>query len=369
MPSLPGYIYARRADSLYVNLFIGSIADIALDNGRRVRLEQSTRYPWDGDVRLTVTPQQPTRVTLRIRIPGWARNEPLPSPLYRFADMMNEPVTLSVNGYAEPIVLEQGYAVISRRWDPGDAVVLHLPMPVRHVIASDEVAADRGRVAIQRGPVVYAAEWPDNPDGHVRNLRLPDAVALGREFRPALLNGVEVVTGEAVSYVVDRTGAIQSRKQPFTAIPYYAWANRGPGEMIVWIPRDESVVRPRPFPTVASSSAVTTSSGRGARAINDQAAARSSYDQSEGFFHFRPNKGTTEWVEYAFAREARVNEAAVYWYDDTGHGQVRVPASWRLLYKTMNGWTPVDAPSAYGVTRDTMNRVTFTPVVTSGLRL
>ena len=78
---------------------------------------------------------------------------------------------------------------------------------------------------------------------------------------------------------------------------------------------------------------------------------QSSNDQSEGFFHFWPNKGTTEWVEYAFPREATVAEAAIYWYDDTGHGQVRVPASWRLLYKTANGWTPVDAPSAYGVAR------------------
>jgi hypothetical protein len=369
MPSLPGYVYAQRGDSLYVNLFIGSTADVAFENGRHVRIEQSTRYPWDGDVRLTLTPARAERLTLRVRIPGWARNEPVPSALYRFVDTVNEPATLSVNGHAEPVVLEHGYAVISRRWNPGDVVVLHLPMPVRRVMAADDVAADRGRVAIQRGPIVYAAEWPDNPDGHVRNLRLPDDVTLTREFRPTLLNGVEVITGQAVSYVVDARGAVQSRTQPFTAIPYYAWANRGPGEMTVWIPRDESAVRPRPFPTVASSSKVTTSSGRGASAINDQAPVRSSYDQSEGFFHFWPNKGTSEWVEYAFAREATVAEAAIYWYDDTGHGQSRVPASWRLLYKTASGWAPVDAHSAYGVSKDTLNRVTFTPVRTSALRL
>jgi uncharacterized protein len=369
MPSLPGYIYAQRGDSLYVNLFIGSTADVAFESGRHVRIEQSTRYPWDGDVRLTLTPARAERLTLRIRIPGWARTEPVPSALYRFVDTVSEPVTLSVNGYAEPVVLEQGYAVISRRWNPGDAVVLHLPMPVRRVMAAADVAADRGRVAIQRGPIVYAAEWPDNPDGHVRNLRLPDDVTLTREFRPALLNGVEVITGQAVSYVVDAQGAVQSRRQPFTAIPYYAWANRGPGEMIVWIPREEAAVRPQPFPTVASSSKVTTSSGRGARAINDQAPVRSSNDQSEGFFHFWPNKGTSEWVEYAFPHEATVAEAAIYWYDDTGHGQSRVPASWRLLYKTASGWAPVDAHSEYGVGKDTLNRVTFTPVRTSALRL
>ncbi len=369
MPSLPGYVYAQRGDSIYVNLFVGSTADIALDNGPRVRLEQSTRYPWDGDVRLTVTPSRNDRVTLRIRVPGWARNEAVPSTLYRFLDTVSDPVTLTINGHSEPLVLEQGFAVVSRRWNAGDAVVLHLPMPVRRVVATSDVAADRGRVAIQRGPIVYAAEWPDNPGGHVRNLRLADDAALRREFRPAVLNGVEVITGQAVSYVTDAQGSIQSRTQPFTAIPYYAWANRGPGEMMVWIPREEANVRPLPFPTLASSSTVTTSSGRGAHAINDQAPAQSSYDQSEGYFHFWPNKGTSEWVEYAFPRESKVAEAAIYWYDDTGHGEVRVPASWRLLYKNANGWTPVEKPSEYGMSKDTMNRVTFTPVVTSALRL
>ena len=203
----------------------------------------------------------------------------------------------------------------------------------------------------------------------MRNLRLPDEVKLGREFRPALLNGVEVVTGQATSYVVDAQGSVQSRTQPFAAIPYFAWANRGPGEMAVWIAREESSVRPQPFPTVASASTVTTSSGRGVRAINDQAAARSSYDQSEGFFHFWPHKGTIEWVEYAFPREAKVAEAAIYWYDDTGHGECRVPASWRLLYKTSGGWAPVETRSEYGVRKDAPNRVTFSPVVTSALRL
>lgn len=369
MPSLPGYIYAQRGDSIFVNLFIGSTADIALENTRRVRIEQSTRYPWDGDVRLTVTPARADRLTLRIRIPGWSRNEPVPSALYRFADTDNEPVTLTVNGSPVPVVLEQGYAVISRRWSPGDAVVLHLPMPVRRVVAAPDVAADRGRVAIQRGPIVYAAEWPDNPDGHVRNLRLPDDAALSRAFRPALLNGVEVVTGQAVSYVVDAKGAVQSRTQPFTAIPYYAWANRGPGEMTVWLPREEAAVRPQPFPTIASSSIVTTSSGRGVHAINDQSAVHSSYDQSEGYFHFWPHKGTTEWVEYTFKNDATVTEASIYWYDDTGHGECRVPASWRLLYKTADGWSPVDARSSYGVGKDTANRVSFAPVMTSGLRV
>jgi DUF1680 family protein len=369
MASLPGYIYAQRGESVYVNLFIGSTADIAMDSGHHLRIVQDTRYPWDGDVRLTLTPARSERLTLRVRVPGWTRNEAVPSGLYRFIDTVTEPVTVSVNDFAVPLAIEQGYAVISRRWQAGDHVVVHLPMPVRRVSAAEQVAADRGRVALQRGPIVYAAEWPDNPDGHVRNLALPADEALTREFRPSLLNGVEVVTGNAVAYTTDAGGQVRSRKQPFLAIPYFAWANRGPGEMIVWIPDRETAVRPLPFPTVASESHVTSSPGKGVRAVNDLAPVHASNDQSEGYFHWWPHKGTTEWVEYAFPRPVSVSEVTVHWYDDTGYGECRVPASWRLLYKTSDGWAPVDARSTYGTQKDGANRVGFAPILTTGLRM
>ena len=137
---------------------------------------QETRYPWDGAVTITVTPDQPRTFPIKLRIPGWARNEPVPSDLYRFADAIDEPVVDRVNGTAQPLAIDKGYVTISRRWERGDAIELTLPMPVRRVAAHERVEADRGRVALQRGPIVYAAEWPDNPDGQVRNLVLPDDV-------------------------------------------------------------------------------------------------------------------------------------------------------------------------------------------------
>jgi hypothetical protein len=243
-------------------------------------------------------------------------------------------------------------------------------MPVRRVQAHDRVEADRERVALQRGPLVYAAEWPDNPTERVRNLLLPDSSALFAQFRPDLLNGVTVITGKAYGLAFDGAGKVTKTEQPFTAIPYYAWANRGRGEMLVWIPRVESVARPTPWPTVATTSTVSVSgkSRRSPKMINDSEEPSSS-DDSASYFDWWPTKGTTEWVEYAFQKSATVSEAEVYWFDDTGHGEVRVPASWRLLYRDGDTWKPVENLGAYGVERDRDNRVTFTPVTTSGLRL
>jgi DUF1680 family protein len=244
LASLAGYVYAQRADSIYVNLFIANSADIAMADGNKVQLVEATRYPWDGDVRITVRPQTPKAFTLRVRVPGWAGNDAVPSDLYHFMAPVTTPVTLSVNGQNVPLNMEQGYAVVKRSWKAGDVVWLHLPMPIRRVVASEEVSADRGRVALQRGPIVFAAEWPDNPQGHVLNLMLPDAEPLKAEFRPALLNGVEVIAGHAVAYSADASGNVTSRKQPLIAIPYYAWANRGPGEMSVWLANRDDAVRP-----------------------------------------------------------------------------------------------------------------------------
>jgi DUF1680 family protein len=235
LASVPGYVYARQGDTIYVNLFAGGTARIETPEHGTVTLRQDTRYPWDGAVRITVTPEQARSFTIKLRIPGWARNQPVPSDLYRFDDGIDEPVRLTVAGTQVPMALDKGYVTISRRWAPGDVIDLTLPMPVRRIAANERVAADRGRVALQRGPIVYAAEWPDNPDGHVRNLVVPPDSKLSSEFRPDLLKGVQVVTGRAMAVVDDGKGGRTTREQAFTAIPYATWANRGKGQMIVWL--------------------------------------------------------------------------------------------------------------------------------------
>ncbi len=367
--SVPGYVYARRGRDLFVNLYAAGSADVALEGGPGIRLRQETRYPWDGAVRLHVEPEKRGRFALRLRVPGWARGEAVPSDLYRFLDPAAEPVTLRVNGKPAPLRLEAGYAVLDRRWKRGDVVELDLPMPVRRVIANERVEADRGRVALQRGPIVYCAEAPDHPGGRVRNLLLPDGAGLSPRFRPELLGGVTVLEGRAQALRKSETGALVREEQPFTAVPYAAWANRGRGQMLVWIPNREASARPLPAPTLASTARVRVSGGTSPTSIHDGAEPRSSGDESETFFHWWPRKGTTEWVEYAFPAPTRLSGASVYWFDDTGWGECRVPRSWRLLYRDGDAWKPVEAAGPFGVERDRYNEVTFRPVSTLGLRL
>jgi hypothetical protein len=366
--SVPGYVYAQRGDTLYVNLYVASRAEIKMDNGRTLKMTQETRYPWDGAVKMTVGPDRSGPLTVNVRIPGWARNEPVPSDLYRFADQSSGAVTLKVNGGAVPVNPEKGYISLRRTWKAGDVIELNLPMPVRRVVANEEVAADRGRVALQRGPIVYAAEWADNADGRVRNLVLPADAKLTAEFRPGLLKGVTVVKSKAIALAFDAQGKVMKTGQDFLAIPYYAWANRGRGQMAVWIPNTEGAAKPAPWPTIATRSAVTASGRKNPRAINDGEEPASSSD-SISYFDWWPARGTTEWVEYAFEKPATVSEAEVYWFDDTGRGQVRVPASWRVLYKDGGEWKPVEALGPYGVEKDRYNKVAFQPVTTSGLRI
>jgi len=232
MAQLPGFVYAQRADTLFVNLFASSHARVTLPSGV-VTVAQTTRYPWDGRVQIAVTPEKPsTEFALHVRVPGWAREQPVPGDLYRFADRRAQAPTLRVNGTAVPLDLDAGFARVRRRWSRGDVVELDLPMPVRRVLAHDSVKADRGRAAIQRGPIVYAVEAVDNA-GRVSTLALPLSVVLTHEFRPDLLGGVGVVTGPGLA--TNGPGAAPRHVQ-VTAVPYFAWANRGKGEMAVWLP-------------------------------------------------------------------------------------------------------------------------------------
>jgi DUF1680 family protein len=245
LPSVPGYFYAVRDDVLYVNLFAGGRGEVEV-GGTKVVLVQETRYPWEGAVKIAVEPATPVAFTLNVRVPGWARNEAVPGGLYRFLDDDSEKPSLKVNGRIVEAALDKGYAPLRRTWTKGDVVELVLPMPVRRVIADEAVLADAGRVALQRGPIVYCLEGVDN-GGRVLDLSLADGAALRAEFRPGVLNGVVVVTGPATA---------GGKEKAFLAIPYYAWANREIGEMEVWLQRTTRDVRVTATARVPDSSAL-----------------------------------------------------------------------------------------------------------------
>jgi DUF1680 family protein len=249
VPSVPGYAYAHTADAVYVNLFIGGSATVPL-GASAVVLRQETNYPWDGEVRITVEPETTAEFVINVRIPGWARNGPVPSDLYAFLGRSDAAVTLRVNSEPVALEVEKGFASLRRRWQRGDVINLSLPMPVRRVVAHEAVKDDAGRVALQRGPVVYCAEGIDN-GGSLDALLVPDGARFKARFRKDLLGGVAVVTGGAESLARNVKGSVRRTPVELTAIPYYAWAHRGPCEMAVWLARAESKVALSGPPTPA----------------------------------------------------------------------------------------------------------------------
>jgi len=236
LPAVPGYVYAHTADSLYINLFVTSETEMDV-GGQAIRVRQDTRYPWDGRIRVTMEPQSPAQFSLRIRVPGWAHNQPVPSDLYTYLGPESARPGLSINDTPQDYELEKGFAVISRTWERGDVIELDLPMPVRRVLSHEAVEDNRGRVALERGPLVYCAEWPDNPPG-VLNLQLPDESPLTTEYRGDLLGGITIIRGRGrVAGASDASG--EASEIQLVAIPYYAWAHRGEGEMSVWLHRTQ----------------------------------------------------------------------------------------------------------------------------------
>jgi DUF1680 family protein len=223
LPAMGERSYAYRDNDIWSVLYFGSTATIPLMSGA-VKLTQETKYPWEGDIQITVNPEKAQEFTLHLRYPGWCHEMPL----------------LSINGEKErEVIIEKSYIKIARQWKPGDVVRLQLPMTVQRIHADPNVKADVGRVALMRGPVVYCLEAVDNPNGSVRKLILPDNATLDSHFQADLLGGVAVITGEALA-VQSNKGEVKS--VPIKAIPYYAWDNRAPGEMIVWIPERPGVI-------------------------------------------------------------------------------------------------------------------------------
>ncbi|QTE38171.1 glycoside hydrolase family 127 protein [Mucilaginibacter gossypii] len=230
LPSLSGYMYAQKDNNVFVNLFIAGTANMEIGN-KKVSIVQSNNYPWNGALSFAVIPEVPTNFAIHIRIPGWARAEAIPSDLYAFQNKSAAKISLKLNGKAVAYKVENGYAVINRQWKKGDNIGLNLPMEVKKVIANKALVDDKGKTALQRGPIIYCAEWKDN-GGTVSNLAIPANAAFKPVTEPNLLNGVTVLKGEILS----KTKGEAAKKVELTAIPYYSWANRGKGEMTVWFP-------------------------------------------------------------------------------------------------------------------------------------
>jgi DUF1680 family protein len=355
MGALPGYIYATGSDGVYINQFVGSRTTIT-SKSTKIDLRQTTRYPWDGEIVLQVDPERPVELALYVRLPSWCA----------------EP-RISVNSEARPAFERvRGYACLRRIWKPGDSVRLSLPMPVERVEPGPNVRANTRRAAIRRGPVIYCFESEDNT-GHVGDLVIPVGTQFTSEYRPDWLGGVTIVRGKATVLEPRHAGATVRRARDIdvTAIPYFANANRQPGAMMVWMAGSPDRARGHNLASRAQASASHCNPSDTLSALSGQVEEPAASDDSTiRRFTWWDHRGCKEWVQYDFARAEKVSAVEVYWWDERRlKAHCRVPASWRLLYRTGEGWAPVTGAGTYGTEIDRFNQVTFSPVVTESLRL
>ncbi len=370
IPAIPGYIYATTDESVYVSLYISNDASLTIGD-KKVIISQKSGFPWDGKVEIKLKPENSARFALRLRIPGWAENEAIPGGLYKFEDKNDEHFKILVNGKPALYIIKDGYAVIRRKWKQDDRIELDLPMPVRRVVADEHVVDDRDKVAIQRGPVIFCAEWPDNGAGNVLNMMLSKDAEMKAEYQPSFLQGAEVIHTKGCQTKRALDGRIDTLpSEPMTLIPYAFWNNRGPGQMMVWLPESPRSTKPLPAPTIAFKSEVKASkASQSLSAVNDQIEPSSSADQSVPYFTWWPDKGTWEWVQYHLDRPERISRAKVYWYDDGPNGGCHLPDEWEILYLNGNVWEPVKTFGKYNISANEVNLISFRPIVTQSVKI
>jgi DUF1680 family protein len=237
MASVPGYVYAHRGDSVYVNLYMQDEGSIPVSAQDTMVLRQITQYPWQGDVSIRVERSISRPSTLMLRLPGWAAGQPVASDLYSYVDARKADVVVKVNGQPVNYQMSQGYMAITRQWNEGDVVSFSLPMTIRRVVANDNVSDDRGKVALERGPIVYCLESEDN--GNLSNLYIPDDAQVDTLWTDDLKG---VMTLDIKGRRVSTSGSeATTSEEDLVAIPYYAWDNRSVDAMKVWVPRDSTL--------------------------------------------------------------------------------------------------------------------------------
>ena len=242
IPSLPGYIYAVKDDALYVNLFASNSAEMKV-KGKKVSITQETDYPFEGKINIAVNPSGKQNFELKIRIPGWIKGDVVPSDLYTYIDNKNLSYNINVNGTKVEGKIKDGYFVIARDWKKGDKVSVDFEMQPRVVKAHEKVEADRGRVSIERGPLVYCAEWKDNKSS-VLSYMINNNPEFEVQFMPEMLGGINILKTNVQSMGYSKEGKLLVEDSELVMIPYYAWAHRGQGEMIVWLPAQVNAVKP-----------------------------------------------------------------------------------------------------------------------------
>lgn len=368
MASIPGYVYTTADDAIMVNLFVGNKAEIPMGDDT-VKLSQTTDYPWDGAVTIRIDEPGKRRFDLMVRTPGWARNNVVPSDLYRFVDSTSQPIVFRLNGKKVEPKTVAGYAHFRKRWKKGDAVEISIPMPVKRVAANGRVESDRGKIAYQRGPLVYCFEDKDNSNDWMFDLFVPENEEPSHQFEAGLLGGITTLTMSG--YKVAMSGADTTvERTALKAIPYYAWGNRGAANMLVWMPEGKESVFTKADWGKEMEATASSSSGP-VWGLNTGFGPKNSADVDKIYYYFWQGTGSEEWVQYDFAKPVTLSESKVYWLNlDHYDGNYRVPQSWSLMIRdAKRNWAPVSTTDPYGLELDRYNTVAFKPVRTSAIRM
>jgi len=360
--SIGGYAYATGTNDLYVNLFIQGRVTASINN-QKVTVAVKTDYPWNGQVEFEFKLDSPTSFAIHLRNPQWCNK-----------------ATIAINDILlNNPQIDHGYFVISNTWKSGDKITLLMQMPVQKIIANPNVKADRGLIALQRGPIVYCLEQCDQPQPL-------DKIYIGLnsditfEKTELFPNGIVVIKGDAeLTPELDWSNSLyqpmpKPKKLTFKAIPYYAWDNRKAGPMKVWMPLSPVPQNAGGLEALAKVSLSFVSGNCQPWGINDGVEPTSSSQQPAALCHWWPHKGTTEWVQYNWPKPIRAAGAKVYWFDDTGRGECKLPEAWEIQWLDNGQWKPVEPePGAekinYHIQKDHWNEVSFKPVTTTALRL
>jgi hypothetical protein len=369
MPQIPGYIYARKADKFYINLFVESSAEIDIGDVT-IFVKQETDFPWNGQVKISINTSQVAQFSVLIRIPGWSGNNPIPGGLYQFKNNIEENPVIKVNDVKYEFIIDNGYAIINRSWQRGDVIELSFPMPIRQLVANSLLEDNRDKIALQRGPIVYSLEGIDNDNGNVLDLVIKNNEPMTYNFWDDLLNGVVVIQGMAYgTEFTEDHNSIRKWNQSFKAIPYYAWGHRGRSEMAVWIPTTIKKAIPLNNPSMASQSKVSSSGGKILRSLYDGRYPAISKSEEIEFFVWSNNKDTL-WVQYDFNTKEEVSMMEVYWVSDSESEKIDVPDSWRILAQFNNQWRQVWNPMRkWPVEKNMLNKVIFETARTKSIRL
>jgi len=368
MPSMSGYIYASNDQEVYVNLYISSETNIEQGNNT-INIQQQSEMPWNGKTVVTVNQKKQENFTLKLRVPGWAREEVVPdNKLYWFQNKSTQKVSVKVNGGVFDYVIDsKGYINISRKWK-GDKVEIILPLEIRKVVCNPKVESNIDKIALQRGPIMYCSEGVDFESAHVANLVLKEDAGLKSQFEKDLLGGVVTIKGTAYEGQRLKNQEIEFSEVNFKAIPYYAWCHRGATPMLMWYATNEEASRPKPAPTIANTSAIDGSvKTPEIEAVRDQILPSGSNDNNTVRYHWWPHENQIEWITYTFDQPREISGTKVFWFDD--NGGCRTPKSWKVYYQKDNEWIPFKNKSEYGIEINIINQVKFEPVKTTAVKL